>query len=109
VLSLPPDMKIHEGWSKYVQRKAGEGLIPPEIVWRRDKLGFATPQQAWKRTLVGPLRDFVKQADLPSFLDRARLEALVSSDLRDSTALSEFWKTVVLVKWMHVFRVRFAE
>jgi asparagine synthase (glutamine-hydrolysing) len=109
VLSLPPEMKIHDGWSKFVQRKAGEGLIPSEIVWRRDKLGFATPQQAWKRTLVGPLQDFVNQADVPSFLDRARLEALISSDLSANTALSEFWQTVALVKWMQVFRVRFAE
>jgi hypothetical protein len=78
-------------------------------VWRRDKLGFATPQQAWKRTLVGPLRDFVNQADVPAFLDRARLQSLVSSDLSNSAVLSEFWQAVFLLKWMQVFRVGFAE
>jgi asparagine synthase (glutamine-hydrolysing) len=109
VLSLPPHLKIHDGWTKFVQRKASEGLVPSEIVWRRDKLGFATPQQAWKRTLVGPLRDFVNQADVPMFLDRTRLESLVSSDLSNSAALSEFWQTVFLLKWMQVFRVKFAE
>jgi asparagine synthase (glutamine-hydrolysing) len=109
VLSLPPHLKIHDGWTKFVQRKASEGLVPPEIVWRRDKLGFATPQQAWKRTLVGPLRDFVNQADVPMFLDRPRLELLLSSDLSNNTLLSEFWQIVFLLKWMQVFRVKFTD
>jgi asparagine synthase (glutamine-hydrolysing) len=109
VLSLPAGFKMHEGWSKYVQRKAGEGLIPAEIVWRRDKLGFATPQSSWKRALIGPLRDFVRQADLPVFLDRARIERLVTADVKSSAVLSEFWQTIFLLKWMQVFRVHFAE
>ena len=40
-----------------MQRKAAEGLVPDEIVWRRDKLGFSTPQQAWKRATTVPLQD----------------------------------------------------
>ena len=109
VLSLPTDFKMRDGWSKFVQRKAGEGLIPDEIVWRRDKLGFATPQQAWKRTLIGPLRTFVEEAEVPAFINRARLQALVSSESTSDVTLSEFWKTIFYLKWMQVFRVRFPD
>jgi asparagine synthase (glutamine-hydrolysing) len=109
VLSLPTHFKIHDGWTKFVQRKASEGLLPDEIVWRRDKLGFTTPQQAWRRALVGPLREFVREAEMPAFLDRTCVEALVSSDSSSAVALSEFWKTIFLIKWMQVFRVRFSE
>lgn len=107
VLSLPAHFKFHDGWSKFVQRKAAEDLLPAEIVWRRDKLGFATPQQQWKRALVAPLRDFVHRSELPEFLDRARIEGLLASDSSSSVALSEFWQTIFLLKWIEVFRVQF--
>jgi asparagine synthase (glutamine-hydrolysing) len=108
VLSFPSEMKVNRGWSKFVQRRAAEGLVPKEIVWRRDKLGFATPQQAWKRATIGPLQDFVRQVELPFFLDRARIERLMSSDLGSAPTLSEYWQTIFLLRWMHVFRVQFA-
>lgn len=46
-ISLPASYKIRDGWSKYVLRKAMEPLLPPAITWRRDKVGFETPQGAW--------------------------------------------------------------
>jgi asparagine synthase (glutamine-hydrolysing) len=109
VLSLPTEFKIQNGWSKFVQRKSSEALLPEEIVWRRDKLGFATPQEAWKRDLTGPLRGFLQGAELPPFLDRSGVEALLSNDSSRPTTLSEFWKTILFLKWIDVFRVRFSE
>jgi asparagine synthase (glutamine-hydrolysing) len=109
VLSLPTKYKMHDGWSKFVQRKAGEGLLPDEIVWRRDKLGFATPQRDWKRALARPLADLVREAEVPAFLDRTRIEGLASRDSGSAVELSEFWKTIFLLRWMQLFRVRFSE
>ena len=45
VFSLPGIYKIHDGWTKWLLRLATKDLLPEEIVWRKDKLGFATP--AW--------------------------------------------------------------
>jgi asparagine synthase (glutamine-hydrolysing) len=45
VFAIPAVYKIHHGWSKWLLRLAVRDLLPPEIVWRRDKLGFAAP--AW--------------------------------------------------------------
>jgi asparagine synthase (glutamine-hydrolysing) len=109
VLSLPSRFKLHHGWSKLVQRKAGEGLLPPEITWRRDKLGFTTPQRQWKERLAAPLQEYVRQADIPSFLDRDQVQRLVSSHVSGSTELSDFWKTILLLKWIEVYRVRFSD
>lgn len=44
--SLPITMKIKNGWTKYVLRKALKEL-PQEIAWRRDKQGFLTPEEKW--------------------------------------------------------------
>ncbi len=45
VFAIPAAYKIHRGWTKWLLRLAVKDLLPPEIVWRRDKLGFAAP--AW--------------------------------------------------------------
>jgi len=46
-LGIPACYKIRNGWSKYILRKAAEGLLPEKIVWRRDKIGFETPEKEW--------------------------------------------------------------
>lgn len=39
VFSLPPHMKIKEGWTKWILRSAFQDLLAPEVAWRRDKVG----------------------------------------------------------------------
>jgi asparagine synthase (glutamine-hydrolysing) len=47
VFSLPPYFKIHEGWTKWIMRSAFDTLIPTDIAWRKDKIGYEPPQQSW--------------------------------------------------------------
>lgn len=47
VYSLPSTYKIHNGWTKYLLRKSYEGLLPKEITWRKDKIGYAPPEKQW--------------------------------------------------------------
>jgi asparagine synthase (glutamine-hydrolysing) len=47
LFTLPPHYKIHEGWTKWLLRKSAAPLLPPEITWRKDKVGFEPPQKAW--------------------------------------------------------------
>ncbi|TDQ19639.1 asparagine synthase (glutamine-hydrolysing) [Algoriphagus boseongensis] len=47
VFSLPSEYKIHNGWTKYLMRKAFEDILPEEIAWRKDKIGFEPPQKSW--------------------------------------------------------------
>lgn len=48
---LPAVYKIRNGWTKWLLRLAVEDLLPPEIVWRKDKLGFATPPWSSRREI----------------------------------------------------------
>lgn len=43
VFSIPAVYKIHHGWTKWLLRLAMRELLPDQILWRKDKLGFATP------------------------------------------------------------------
>lgn len=57
-MALPDEMKIRDGWTKYVLRAAGD-VLPDEIRWRPDKVGYVTPEDRW---LAGPLRDWAAGA-----------------------------------------------
>lgn len=47
LFSLPPGFKIHNGWTKYIQRISFEDILPQEITWRKDKIGYEPPQKKW--------------------------------------------------------------
>ena len=46
-LRLPESMLFHQGWSKWVLRKALENKVPPGVVWRKNKMGFPFPIKTW--------------------------------------------------------------
>lgn len=47
LFSLPSDMKIRNGWTKWLLRETVKDQLPPEITWRKDKIGFQPPQKKW--------------------------------------------------------------
>jgi asparagine synthase (glutamine-hydrolysing) len=81
-LKLPLEQKVHNGWTKYVLRKAFKNRLPSSILWRRDKQGFSNPQEQW---LKGPLRD-----ELTSFFGGNRL--MYDLGLIDRSELLEAWR-----------------
>lgn len=46
---LPHHFKLRDGTSKYLLKKAAEGLIPDDLIYRKKK-GFGSPVGAWFRT-----------------------------------------------------------
>jgi len=47
LFTLPNHFKIREGWTKYIQRVSFPDILPPEIAWRIDKIGYEPPQNSW--------------------------------------------------------------
>jgi len=43
VFTLPDDFKIHEIWTKAIMRFSMQNLLPEEICWRKEKVGFEPP------------------------------------------------------------------
>ncbi len=56
---LPSCYKIRKGVTKYILRKAMNGLVSDRILNRRDKIGFATPDESW-----------MKASDFSLFMER---------------------------------------
>jgi len=46
------NLKLKDGWAKWCLRKAVAGLAPGDIIWRRDKMGFGTPEPMLVRHLL---------------------------------------------------------
>jgi asparagine synthase (glutamine-hydrolysing) len=51
VFSIPSVYKIRNGWTKWLLRLAVKDLLPTEIVWRKDKIGFEAPPWESKRDI----------------------------------------------------------
>lgn len=48
--SLPDDYKLNNGWTKFVLRKAMSDILPHDICWRVDKIGYEPPQKEWMKS-----------------------------------------------------------
>ena len=60
IFSLPSPLKMHDGWTKFLLRKAMDKKLPDEIVWRENKVGFETPQKYWMEDPA--LQEYIQEA-----------------------------------------------
>ena len=102
IRALPTKEKINGGWTKLILRKILENKLPNEIVWRKDKKGFVTPQQEWKNEMMTTLISELKELKTPDIVDREYLLKLCNQDFSNATHLSEFWRVYSVVKWHHL-------
>lgn len=51
VFQLPSSMKVKLGFTKYILRDSISTLLPDEITWRKDKIGYEPPQNDWIKNL----------------------------------------------------------
>jgi asparagine synthase (glutamine-hydrolysing) len=55
---LPPDLLLSRAVTKVALREAMAGIVPPEVLRRKDKLAYAPPQKQW---IHGPLRPWLEE------------------------------------------------
>jgi asparagine synthase (glutamine-hydrolysing) len=63
-------LRVRDGWSKWLQRKAIDGALPSVVVWSRDKIGFETPQSDWLRASGRELAEWKGEAARRLDVDR---------------------------------------
>lgn len=87
---LPIEYLIRDGWHKWVLRKATEGLLPDDVVWRRQKLGFPFPYERFLASSAGIIDHLLKRASNP-FVDTSH------------PALVRTWPLLSFLLWYEVF------
>lgn len=104
-LELGAAGKIVQGQTKWLLRQSMDGVLPPQIRDRSDKIGFATPQSDW---LAGPASDMVQDLlaegvrRFPSLLDAETLQSWRYNPPTDPSAL---WRVVSFAAFGRVFGV----
>lgn len=87
---IPPEMKIHDGYTKYIMRAAFDGRMPDAVTWRKDKMGFQAPVDRFaSRFSQDYLADRVKTAKTASYFKTDVLSDLAENH-PDSPELFSF-------------------
>jgi len=107
-LSMPAELKIREGYTKWIHRKASAGMLPRDILWNRRKIGFQAPEKKW---LFG-LRDLFSSLMRDSYLVKIGiLKKEAAKKLADDVIKGNvsgdyarlFWRILFAELWMRVY------
>lgn len=96
-ISADDALKVKDGWSKNILRKAMTPHVPQEITWRKRKIGYAAPEKNWL-------------ADKSVFAESIHSSRILQHMMRkieipqDDNAM--FWRMLCLAGWEKAFNVQ---
>jgi asparagine synthase (glutamine-hydrolysing) len=101
-LMLPSEQKRSRGWGRVVLRRAMEGVLPPEIQWRRDKTDFlASVTEGVQRNElrevtrlrdgIGAIGDYVNVVNFRRICDRVLTGKLNQADFYALTKIATLY------------------
>jgi asparagine synthase (glutamine-hydrolysing) len=104
IFSLPLSMIVRDGWTKWVFRRALEGRLPPEVQWRKDKMGFVTPEGVWLRDGKAHIAEVMSGSLISEqFLDTTRLRNRIDDYVQttsESARYTDVFRWYILEVWM---------
>ena len=105
--TIPADVKFRDGRMKHLLKQAYSGVLPTELLERRDKMGFPVPLNEW---LAGPLRDWVndlfRSGRTREFLNN---DAVLANLEGGGKYGRKMWGLMSLELWHQCFHDRAAE
>lgn len=106
LLSLPEEYLISpQGETKRLLRAALRGIVPDEILDRRDKIGFATPERQWLLPMADTIRGWLSEdLELP-FIDQVQLRKAFDSVVAGHSACTPLvWRWINFCRWYSLSR-----
>ncbi|HOK95672.1 MAG TPA: asparagine synthase (glutamine-hydrolyzing) [Anaerohalosphaeraceae bacterium] len=73
VFTLPPEYMVHNGWTKYILRKAMAQWLPSEVSWRRIKQGMPFNTLPWFNHAKPIVEALLRNTAQNPYLDTAQL------------------------------------
>ena len=93
-------IKINSGWTKYILRKIISKKLPNEIVWRKNKFGFNSPETIW----LGKLESSMKAEILASSILKNWID--FNSFNFENLDLRTKWRFYNFALWEKQFKVQ---
>lgn len=107
MLSVEPDQKLADGWTRAIMRRAMKDRLPDSVRWRRDKHDFAHHlTRGLRASPAASAARFAADADrLSAYLDlaavdQARRAILAAPGAAPGAALQTLWRATAVAEWL---------
>lgn len=105
MLRSPDSFKIQNAKTKYILRRSLAHLLPPEIAERKDKIGFAMPEDKWVNENAPQFaQTLIKSLDILSSILTPNNKLREKKDFTDYNQI--IWRIITLGSWVEIFKVK---
>jgi asparagine synthase (glutamine-hydrolysing) len=103
-LAMPDRLKISDGVHKVALRRALQDVVPDAVLQRRDKVGFATPEERWLRETAIELEAAVVESSVETagLLRRGAVAWLFQGWRSGRVPRDVLWRVLSLELWHRV-------
>ncbi len=101
--SMPSNVKFKGGITKYILRKAIDGKLPKEILWRTDKLGFPVPLKKWFQSELKPFLEGSLLSEASLNRNIFRKDVIQSVMQQNGEFDRTLWGLLCMESWFSVF------
>ncbi|MCR9132596.1 MAG: asparagine synthase (glutamine-hydrolyzing) [bacterium] len=104
-LSLPEQYHLSDhGETKHLFRHAMRGIIPDEVIDRKDKIGFATPEFEWLKQLDTTAMIDIDVVAQQNLLDFNLIDKFIKGQVNGNLPYSSStWRIINYLRWVKLF------
>lgn len=106
IFSLSDEAIIKNGINKFIVKKACQDLIPKEILFRKNKIGFTTPEQDWFFFLKDKILEIFSSESFGRrkyFNQKEIILAFIDFLEGKNNETMVFWRLLNLELWLRIF------
>ncbi len=97
-ISLDNNLKIKDGWTKYILRKVVNNILPKNIVWRKNKFGFEAPIDSWMNIIEKDMQNIINESSIIKVLINEKINFKKLNNIQK-------WRFFNIAKWEEIYNV----
>lgn len=102
-MQIPLEHKIKNGYTKNILREIMKDEMDEEVVFRKNKLGFAAPQKNWINELdESYIYEFINNMKTKKYFNEKTIKEIFEKKINDEMR----WKFLSLEIWIKVYDVK---
>lgn len=107
MLSMPEEYLISNlAQTKHVFRVAMRGIVPDDVLDRKDKIGFATNESDLLRGMNEQIFEWIAQDNNIPFLNYAEINKLFRGMQSGNFRVpSNYWRLINFIRWVQLFKI----
>ncbi|MGE6628784.1 asparagine synthase (glutamine-hydrolyzing) [Bacillus sp. NPDC077027] len=101
---IPEELKTKDGTTKYLLRKAAEGIVPDHVLHRK-KLGFPVPIRHWLKNEMNEwAKDIIKNSQTDEYINKEYVFELLNDHCAGKADHSrKIWTVLIFMIWHSIY------